>query len=84
MHGFRPPAQALKNVVPKAGCAGGERSRRGKAAVVGYRLRWPVAAQLATLLHEPITVDPAAETDAQKAQREQLRLKIEGKWPTAE
>jgi hypothetical protein len=37
------------------------------------------AEQLATLLGEPIQVDPAAEPSTQKQQREQLRTRIDGK-----
>jgi len=40
--------------------------------------RQTAARQLALLLGEPVKVDPAAEPDTQKDQREQLRVKIDG------
>jgi hypothetical protein len=41
--------------------------------------RQTAARQLATLLGEPIAVDPAADPDSQKGKREQLRVRIEEK-----
>jgi hypothetical protein len=41
--------------------------------------RQKAARELAALLGDPITVDPAADPDTQKDRREQLRARIEGK-----
>lgn len=45
--------------------------------------RRTAAKQLATLLDEDISIDPAAPPDTQKEKRKQLRLQIEGKQPAA-